>query len=178
MSNIISYLVTIPPFPALAIPILTFEDSVWIAPSNWIVKEFAPSTTLDLSILGFPAFTIPGYTLEIQSIPTELQDENPVVTGFMLDQNYPNPFNPVTKIRYSVGSGYYASHTRVTLKVFDVLGNEVATLVDESKPAGTYEVEFQSTSEVTANGGYASGVYYYQLKAGGFTQSKKMVLLK
>ena len=85
---------------------------------------------------------------------------------FSLEQNYPNPFNPVTSIQYVVGSQSY-----VTLKVFDVLGNEVATLVNEQKPAGTYEVEFDATNQ-------PSGIYFYNLKAGSFVETKKMILIK
>jgi hypothetical protein len=69
----------------------------------------------------------------------------------------------------------------VTLKIYDILGNEVATLVNEEKQPGVYEVEFNALSlsgSVSAKGGYASGVYFYQLKAGSFVQSKKMILLK
>lgn len=77
----------------------------------------------------------------------------------MLNQNYPNPFNPSTKISWQ------------TLKVCDVLGNEVATLVNEQQTAGTYEVEFNASH-------LSSGIYFYKLTAGGFTQTKKMVLLR
>ncbi len=89
---------------------------------------------------------------------------------FKLYQNYPNPFNPSTKIRYQV-----SKPSQISLKIFNVLGNEFATLVDEFKPAGRYEVEFQ-----TAVGNYqlASGVYYYQLKAGNFIETKKMILVR
>jgi hypothetical protein len=87
-------------------------------------------------------------------------------TKYTLEQNYPNPFNPVTSIHYVVGS-----QGHVTLKVYDVLGNEVATLVNEQKPSGTYEVEFDGTN-------LPSGIYFYQLKAGTFVETKKMVLLK
>jgi flagellar hook assembly protein FlgD len=69
----------------------------------------------------------------------------------------------------------------VTLKVYDILGNEVATLVNEEKQPGVYEVEFNASSlsgSVSAKGGYASGVYFYQLKAGEFTSIKKMILLR
>jgi photosystem II stability/assembly factor-like uncharacterized protein len=88
---------------------------------------------------------------------------------FVLYQNYPNPFNPSTTIKYTippVASGF--SLSKVTLKVYDVLGNEVATLVNEEKKPGVYEVEFDGSglsSFVSAKGGYASGVYFYQLKA-------------
>ena len=89
---------------------------------------------------------------------------------FSLEQNYPNPFNPTTNIQYTMGSKLF-----VSLKVYDVLGNEIATLVDEFKPAGSYEVEFQST---VGSHQLASGVYYYQLKAGEFVHTKKILLLR
>jgi hypothetical protein len=89
---------------------------------------------------------------------------------YALDQNYPNPFNPNTVISYQL-----PVNSDVLLKVFDVLGKEIATLVDEYKTAGRYDVEFQS-----AVGGrqLASGVYFYQLKAGNFLQTRKMILLR
>ncbi len=96
------------------------------------------------------------------------------ITEFSLSQNYPNPFNPSTKIKFNIPSPYQGEGQRVrftTLKVYDVLGNEVATLVNEEKPAGTYEVEFDASN-------LSSGIYYYQLKAGSFIQTKKMILMK
>jgi len=89
---------------------------------------------------------------------------NPV--SFDLAQNYPNPFNPSTKINYTIAEAGFTS-----LKVYDVLGNEVATLVNGEKPAGEYDVEF-SGSELN------SGIYFYQLKAGSFIETKKMQLIK
>ena len=93
---------------------------------------------------------------------------------FVHQQNYPNPFNPTTRIKYFIpnviASGAKQSQL-VTLKVYDVLGNEIATLVIEEKPAGSYEVQFNA-------GNFPSGVYYYQLKAGEFISTKKMILLK
>ena len=98
-------------------------------------------------------------------------DDNPLSNfNYKLEQNYPNPFNPSTRIQYQVSS---ISH--VTLKVYNVLGNEIATLVNEEKPAGTYEVEFQST---VCGHQLASGIYFYNLTAGSFIQTKKMILLK
>lgn len=85
---------------------------------------------------------------------------------FYLCQNYPNPFNPSTRIQYQVSG---ISH--VTLKVYDVLGNVIATLVNEEKPAGSYEVEFNASQ-------LSSGIYFYKLTAGVFIQTKKMVLLR
>ncbi len=89
---------------------------------------------------------------------------------FKLAQNFPNPFNPSTRIQYQV-----SSNSHVSLKVYDVLGNEVATLVDEYKPAGTYEVEFLSSVDSQH---LASGVYYCQLRANDFVITRKMLLLK
>jgi hypothetical protein len=85
---------------------------------------------------------------------------------FVLYQNYPNPFNPKTVISYQL-----PVYGNVTLKVYDVLGNEVATLVNEEKPAGEYEVEFDAST-------LASGMYLYKLQAGGFSSIKKMVMMK
>jgi photosystem II stability/assembly factor-like uncharacterized protein len=90
---------------------------------------------------------------------------------YKLYHNYPNPFNPSTIIRYSIPTSEF-----VTLKVYDVLGNEVATLVNEEIPAGSYEVEFTSHSGSDRN--LSSGVYFYTLQAGSFTQTKKLILIK
>ncbi len=119
-----------------------------------------------------------------KSIVSGIEIEEPNnPNDFALYQNYPNPFNPSTKIRFTipdVGTGLALS----VLKVYDVLGNEVATLVDEYKPAGTYEVEF----DVSGIRNLASGIYFFQLcvstlqsndaKAGDFVQTKKMILLR
>jgi len=101
-------------------------------------------------------------------------EKNPVAANFKLEHNYPNPFNPSTKIKFTIPS-VIASATKqsqlVSLKIYDVLGNEIAALVKEEIPAGEYEVEFEAS-------GLPSGIYFYQLKAGSFIQTKKMVLLK
>ena len=101
---------------------------------------------------------------------TDIADETSDIISFDLKQNYPNPFNPSTVISYQLPvSG------NITLKVFDILGSEVATLVDEYKQAGSYEVEFQSA---VGNRQLASGIYFYRLTAGDYTAVKKMILLK
>ena len=102
--------------------------------------------------------------------PVFVNSEENLPEGFVLYQNYPNPFNPSTNIGFQISDGGFMS-----LKVYDVLGNEVATLVNEEKPAGVYEIEFQSTVDSHQ---LPSGVYFYQLKAGDFIQTKKMILLK
>jgi hypothetical protein len=102
-------------------------------------------------------------------------DESYMVSRFRLFQNYPNPFNPTTTIRYTIPNVGTLRATSVQLKVYDVLGNEVATLVNEEKPAGTYEVDF-NTSSIKHH--TSSGVYFYQLKAGNYLETKKIILIK
>jgi hypothetical protein len=97
---------------------------------------------------------------------TAVEENVQPVKSFGFFQNYPNPFNPTTKIRYEIPERSF-----VTIKVYDVLGKEIAILIDEEKPNGKYEVEFNGN-------GLASGIYYYRITAGDFTQTKKMILLK
>jgi len=89
-----------------------------------------------------------------------------VPDAYLLSQNYPNPFNPVTKIKYQLPELSF-----VTLKVYDVLGSEIMTLVNEEIPVGSYTVEFDAVN-------LSSGIYFYRIQAGGFLQTKKMVLMK
>ena len=103
------------------------------------------------------------------------------VTGiitFSLYQNFPNPFNPSTKIKYEIPAVGTRDRVSVQLKVYDVLGNEVATLVNEEKQPGTYEVEFSTNSHSGESRKLTSGIYFYQLKSGNFVETKKMILLK
>ena len=93
-----------------------------------------------------------------------------IAVKFELEQNYPNPFNPFTKIHFSVPL-YKGGEGDVSLKVFDILGREVATLVNEKLKSGTYEVEWNGSN-------YPSGVYFYRLVTGDYTSSKKMILIK
>jgi hypothetical protein len=87
-------------------------------------------------------------------------------TEFKLYENYPNPFNPSTTIRYSIPEASFTS-----IKIYDVIGNEVSSLVNENKSTGTYEVEFNAAN-------LSSGIYYYTLQSGSFRETKKMILLK
>ena len=114
-----------------------------------------------------------------------VEDEPPVVSNFKLEQNYPNPFNPSTKIKFTIPSvREHAIASQYNLKVYDVLGNEIATLVNEELSAGEYEVEFSSHSDEVQN--LPSGVYFYQIRTQGpetssgqrMIQTKKMVLLR
>jgi len=102
---------------------------------------------------------------------TDEKFENAIPVNAELFQNYPNPFNPSTIISWQSPVGNHQ-----TIKIYDVLGNEVATLVDEYKPAGSYEVEFNGHSDGGQN--LSSGVYFYQLRAGSFVETKKMILMR
>jgi hypothetical protein len=109
---------------------------------------------------------------------TGVSSEESLPDEFILHQNFPNPFNPSTKIKftlpYVIASPDLVGTKQsqlVTLKVYDVLGTEITTLVNEEKPAGEYEVEFSGKD-------LPSGIYFYTLRSGTFTESKKMILLK
>ena len=108
----------------------------------------------------------PYWTDSAQVVVTGIEDEIQVPLSFSLEQNYPNPFNPNTIIKYSIPQS-----SQVILKIFNTLGEEIATLVNEYKPAGRYEIEFNAAA-------LPSGVYFYQLKAGSFLQTRKMILIK
>jgi hypothetical protein len=88
------------------------------------------------------------------------------ISEFALEQNYPNPFNPTTQIQYQL-----PETGNVTIKVYDILGNEVRTLVNDNKPAGSYTVNFNAK-------GLSSGIYFYKITSGSFIETKKMILMK
>jgi hypothetical protein len=137
-------------------------------PIGGIINDFdyqlRSTVTPDIGADEFDGTSIVNIADESVALPTE----------FILNQNYPNPFNPTTSIQYAISNTQF-----VSLKVYDILGNEIATLVSEEKPAGSYEVNFDAN-------GLSSGVYFYQLRAGdpesssgqGFVETKKMVLQK
>lgn len=102
----------------------------------------------------------------ISSTATAIEENINIPTEFSLEQNYPNPFNPSTVIRYSIPNQNF-----VNVKIYDIAGKEVATLVNEQKNAGKHEINFNAT-------GLASGTYFYTVSAGSFTQTKKMILMK
>ena len=104
-------------------------------------------------------------TLDLNSV-TDVNDAITLVTDYQLNQNYPNPFNPSTVIRYQLPENGF-----VTLKVYNILGKEVAALVNDNQPAGIHNVKFDASN-------LASGIYLYKLQAGNFTSVKKLTLLK
>ncbi|MBS1492327.1 MAG: T9SS type A sorting domain-containing protein [Bacteroidetes bacterium] len=165
----LSYLLTVPPLPPVPISIVSIPDTVWIASDVWVIKSVTPSQTVDLTALGQTGvrFTIPG---DIQTLTTPPSAINPISSevpnNFSLKQNYPNPFNPTTKISFDIPAS-----TDVKLSVYNSLGKEVQTLVNENLKAGKYEVSFNGNN-------LSSGVYYYRLSAGNFNISKVMTLIK
>jgi hypothetical protein len=115
--------------------------------------------------------------------PVEVEDEDSNVYSFNLEQNYPNPFNPSTKIKFTIPAVTLSEveGSPVTLKVYDVLGNQIATLVNEELSAGEYEVEFSAKGGSASGGdayGLPSGIYFYKLQVGSFVETKKMILIK
>jgi predicted secreted protein len=164
-----------------------FGDTIWTKTFGGIYGETAYSIKLTndgrfiiaASTSSFGAGGIDVWLIKANENVTEMINYNTMSSDFLLEQNYPNPFNPTTKIKFSIPSvtlRQAQSDITVTLRVFDVLGNEVATLVNEVKQPGTYEVEFNVAQVYRPE--LSSGIYFYQLKAGEFTQTKKMLLLK
>jgi hypothetical protein len=102
----------------------------------------------------------------VATLTGNIDPTNDVPKVFRLEQNYPNPFNPNTSIKYQISTKEF-----VTIKVYDILGKLVTTLVNEKKEPGTYDVQFDGTN-------YASGLYFYKIEAGDFEKTLKMVLVK
>ncbi len=134
--------------PEISIPItlfageITSDGSIWIIGSNQSIWKSGHLTGI------------------------ETNDENTPPTDFLLSQNYPNPFNPSTIINFQIPKNGF-----VTMKVYDILGKEIATLVNEVHQAGNYKVTFDATN-------LPAGIYFYRLQSGGFVKTKKMILLK
>jgi hypothetical protein len=137
---------------------LNTEDDSTAADFHWMGYDNASPTYQALLWFGIP-------------VGVELEEKEIIPGKFSLSQNYPNPFNPSTSIQYAVSSRQF-----VSLKIYDVLGNEIAILVNEELPAGEYEVEFNSHSGEVRN--LVSGIYFYLMTAGSYSATKKMILLK
>ncbi len=135
------------------------------------------SISIVLGSLGVTGQTYNG-TIYLDNIrvkypePLGIKNIQKIPSGYSLLQNYPNPFNPSTKIQYSL-----ASKENVTLKIFDIIGNEIQKLVDEDQHPGVYEIEFNA-NKIAVNKELSSGIYFYQLIAGNFLETKKMVFIK
>ncbi len=159
----VSVLLLPPPLPPTEL--ISTKDTIWIAQDYWIVQDIIPTNHIDLSFFNVDPFSIPGLKTEIEAV-TNIEDEFTAPENFYLSQNYPNPFNPATNIEFRIVEGGF-----VSLKIYDVLGNEIATLINESKPAGTYEVNWNADK-------FSSGVYFYKVSVGEIVETKKMLLVK
>ena len=156
--------------------ITTFQTSLPMKYERIIKYTFWAKTgdmvtfvALDTSAATSGVIAIKGASWIIYNF-TDVNDLAFSPTQFRLEQNYPNPFNPTTVISYQLPVNSF-----VRLKVYDVLGNEVAVLVNEEKQPGTHEVEFRAAIGARQ---LASGVYFYQLCAGKFVQTKKLIVLR
>ena len=114
------------------------------------------------------------YRRSLTEVVTKVEHIADLPDKFSLSQNYPNPFNPSTKISYSIPQESF-----VTLKVYDIIGKEIVSIVNEEKPAGNYEVEFSVKGFTSGNSSdLSSGVYFYRIQASSFTATKKFILMK
>jgi len=170
------------------------EDYTQLEPNDWITLEFSAPPIVEGMERSFILVSrgryeriehSKNYGMNKQLSKTSLSNS---VVEYKLEQNYPNPFNPVTKIKYSIppplnphftqreetgGTSACSVGSLVTLKIYDLLGREIATLVNEPKQAGEYEIEFNANKY-----GLCSGIYFYQFTAGSFSSTKKFVYLR
>lgn len=154
---------------------LSWNDITELIPeevrNNYHFSMTGPGIGSTLDMLTVPSVTFTAeagvvYSFAINSSVTSLGDDISIPEEFSLGQNFPNPFNPSTSIQYDVKEA-----AQVTLKVYDMIGNEVASLVNEVKPAGSYTISFDASK-------LSSGVYLYKMTAGSFVQTRKLVLMK
>ena len=155
-----------------------YYSTLWNLTKNFTGMLFSNSSEVLASVM-YTAWVNAGSP---PLAPTFIEEMRSTAEGFSLAQNYPNPFNPTTVISYQL-----PVNSKVSLIVYDALGKEVATLVNEERSAGKYTFNFniqqtsnrqQLSSGISAKGGYASGVYFYQLRVGAYVQTRKMVYLK
>lgn len=154
------------------IPVFTVHDTVWITQGLWMVKDLIPSIAVDLTALGYGTYYIPGLQTEMMQSLTFVDNHKVTPEKFSLSQNYPNPFNPTTEINFNLSQDGF-----VQLKIFNIIGQEVSTLLNEYEPAGLHQIKFNASS-------LPSGVYLYRLIVKNnksittFSATKKMLLIK
>jgi hypothetical protein len=171
---------------------LDYSEYCYDLENGWVMLAVALDSLSIISIVGTVSFDLDigitnwdqskGNYLFLNTLnPVFVNSEENLPEGFVLYQNYPNPFNPSTKIKFTIPQTDSpllggARGGLVTLKVYDILGKQIAALVNEEKPPGTYEVTFDVGTSRDLS--LTSGVYFYQLKAGKFLTTKKMLLLR
>ncbi len=141
--------------------------------ANWVLKnEGLPSDVFCIEVMDNYLYagtnTYGVYKRPLSELVTSINIKEEIPVNYSLEQNYPNPFNPSTTIQYSIPEAGF-----VTLKVYDLLGNEVATLVNEFKHPGTYTSQFSLHNSLLA-----SGIYFYKINSGKYSETKKMIFLK
>jgi len=159
-----------------------------VNPSNLTYSLISTVSYSTFDFIDYAVTILPGYqyayyyvvgwngttqSAKTNYVSTQAEFQKPlkdVPTDFSMSQNYPNPFNPSTSISYSIPENAF-----VTLKIYDVLGNEVIELINEQKESGNYQIDFNASS---VSRRISSGIYYYTLTAGNFTSTKKMILIK
>ena len=152
------------PDSGICLPNSSMEIEILFDATELDSGDFYGSLIIDSNDPINPSFIVPVH-LKVEAV-VGVENELNVPTVYELYQNYPNPFNPTTIIKYAV-----LKTSKVSLALFTILGEEIATLVNEEKTAGNYEVEFNASN-------LPSGVYFYRLQAGEFISTKKMMLLK
>jgi poly(beta-D-mannuronate) lyase len=172
-------------------PLLTEIDSLWFISSNspaidsatgvydYVLDDFNGQQRISLKDIGADEYSIHSIIRKpltandvgpfaeeiVTSVETGFNSKNNT-SSYILYQNHPNPFNPSTKISYSI-----PQYSFVMIKVYDIIGNEVETLVNQTQSAGSYNIDFK-VSQIS------SGIYFYQFKAGNYIQTKKMAIIK
>ena len=142
---------------------------IWVWPNYYVGQTYQQEISY---LKNWIAFRLNWMDNNMIGEPTDVEEnQSEIPSAFRLEQNYPNPFNPSTRIQYAIDSRQF-----VKLTIFNSLGEEVETLVNEYQEAGIYSTLFIVNS--SANGGLPSGVYLYRIQAGDFVMSRKMVLVK
>jgi len=153
--------------PVIATGPMYYEDPI-PGTQNWAFRVYRYAA-------DYPGFEgrdlTPGDPIELYTTSIEETNSDLIPAQFELFQNYPNPFNPTTKIKFAVPSNMNRETLNVNITIYDVLGNEIVTLINKEMQTGVYEVEFDATN-------LTSGIYFYTLRAGIFTNTKKMMLIK
>lgn len=152
---------------------MPLQFSIRTSTSDTLVTLFNNEQKQEFIVnLNSPPFNIifdpENWIMKTATVVVGVEDDFSLPQKFSLSQNYPNPFNPVTKIKYSIPVG---ANQVILLRIYDILGNEVETLVNDVKAPGNYEVEFDASK-------FSSGIYFYKLQSGGFTETRKLAFIK
>lgn len=144
------------------------DPTFWSSSTDYNSTAYVMSIMMGYNTVGdITALKNNGFCVRcLKDNPTSVHMYSEIPTEYALFQNYPNPFNPITTIKYSVPQS-----SLISIIIFDVLGKNVATILNEYKPAGSYSVEFDGNK-------LASGIYFYQMRAGNFIDTKKLLLIK